>query len=104
MHLIVMSEALDREYPDLAEKIYAAFEEAKKVAYDDILSDMAGFTLINLREKMQEQIKTWGDPFKYGMRANKETIETFNRYNLEQGLVRTLVPLEKQFAASTLKT
>jgi 4,5-dihydroxyphthalate decarboxylase len=104
MHLIVMSEALDRECPDLAGKIYAAFEQAKKVAYDDILSDMAGFTLVNLREKMQEQIKTWGDPFKYGMSANKETIETFNRYNLEQGLVRTLVPLDKQFAASTLET
>ena len=69
MHLIVMSEALDRKYPDLAGKIYAAFEQAKKVAYDDILSDMAGFTLVNLREKMQEQMKTWGDPFKYGMRG-----------------------------------
>ena len=104
MHLIVMSEALDRKYPDLAGKIYAAFEQAKKVAYDDILSDMAGFTLVNLREKMQEQMKTWGDPFKYGMRANKETIDKFNQYNLEQGLVRTVVPLEKQFAASTLDT
>ncbi len=104
MHLIVMSETLDRQYPDLAGKIYAAFERAKKVAYDDILSDMAGFTLVNLREKMKEQMKSWGDPFKYGMRANKETIETFNQYNLEQGLVRTVVPLERQFAASTLET
>jgi hypothetical protein len=58
----------------------------------------------NLREKMKEQMKTWGDPFKYGMRANKETIETFNRYNLEQGLVRSVPPLERQFAASTLNT
>jgi 4,5-dihydroxyphthalate decarboxylase len=104
MHLIVMSETLDRQHPDLARKIYAAFEQAKKVAYDDILSDMAGFTLVNLREKIKEQMKSWGDPFKYGMRANKETIETFNHYNLEQGLVRSVVPLEKQFAASTLDT
>jgi 4,5-dihydroxyphthalate decarboxylase len=104
MHLIVMSETLDRQYPDLPGKIYAAFERAKQVAYDDILSDMAGFTLVNLREKMKEQMQSWGDPFKYGMRANKETIETFNQYNLEQGLVRTVVPLERQFAASTLHT
>lgn len=104
MHLIVMSETLDRQHPDLARKIYAAFEQAKKVAYDDILSDMAGFTLVNLREKMKEQMKSWGDPFKYGMRANKEMIETFNQYNLEQGLVRTVVPFERQFAASTLDT
>jgi 4,5-dihydroxyphthalate decarboxylase len=104
MHLIVMSEDLDRKQPDLAGKIYAAFEQAKKVAYDDILSDMAGFTLVNLREKMKEQLKTWGDPFKYGLRDNKDTIETFNRYNLEQGLVRSVVPLNRQFAASTLET
>lgn len=104
MHLIVMSETLDRAHPDLAGKIYAAFERAKKVAYDDILSDMAGFTVVNLRERMKEQMKTWGDPFKYGMRANKGTIETFNRYNLEQGLVRSVVPLERQFAGSTLDT
>jgi ABC-type nitrate/sulfonate/bicarbonate transport system substrate-binding protein len=104
MHLIVMSEELDRKQPDLAGKIYAAFERAKKVAYDDILSDMAGFTLVNLREKMKQQIETWGDPFKYGLAANKDTIETFNRYNLEQGLVRSVVPLDRQFAASTLDT
>lgn len=104
MHLIVMSEALDRKHPDLAGKIYAAFEQAKKAAYDDILSDMAGFTLVNLREKMKEQMNTWGDPFKYGLRANRETIETFNQYNLEQGLVRSVVPLKAQFAASTLET
>jgi 4,5-dihydroxyphthalate decarboxylase len=104
MHLIIMSETLDRKYPDLAGKIYAAFEQAKKVAYDDILSDMAGFTVVNLREKMQEQIKTWGDPFKYGIKANKDTIETFNQYNLEQGLVRSVVPVDRQFAGSTLET
>jgi 4,5-dihydroxyphthalate decarboxylase len=102
MHLIVMSEELDRKQPDLAGKIYAAFERAKKVAYDDILSDMAGFTVVNLREKMKQQMDAWGDPFKYGLAANKDTIETFNRYNLEQGLVRSVVPLDRQFAASTL--
>ena len=104
MHLIVMSETLNQQHPDLARKLYAAFEQAKKVAYNDILSDMAGFTLVNLREKMKEQMQSWGDPFKYGIRANKETIETFNEYNLEQGLVRTVVPLERQFAGSTLDT
>jgi 4,5-dihydroxyphthalate decarboxylase len=104
MHLIVMSRKLDRDHPGLAGKIYQACEQAKKVAYDDILSDMAGFTLVNLREKMKEQIGKWEDPFKYGMRANRETIDTFNRYNLEQGLVRAEVPLDHQFAASTLET
>jgi 4,5-dihydroxyphthalate decarboxylase len=104
MHLIVISESLDRRHPDLASKIYAAFEQAKKVAYDDILSDMAGFTLVNLREKMKDQVKSWGDPFKYGMRANRNTIDIFNQYNLEQGLVRSVVPLDRQFAASTLDT
>ncbi|HEY7162972.1 MAG TPA: ABC transporter substrate-binding protein, partial [Candidatus Binatia bacterium] len=59
MHLIVMSKKLDRDHPELAGKIYQAFEQAKKVAYDDILSDMAGFTVVNLRERMKEQIGRW---------------------------------------------
>lgn len=104
MHIIVMSKKLDRKYPDLAGKLCAAFEQAKKIAYDNILSDMAGFTVVGLREKMKEQIKRWGDLWKYGLKANQQEIETFNRYNLEQRLVRSVRPLKEMFAESTLET
>lgn len=104
MHIIVMSKKLDKKYPDLARRLCDAFEQAKKIAYENIMSDMAGFTVVNLRERMKEQLEQWGDVWKYGMKANRREIEIFNRYNLDQGLVRSVPPLEEMFAKSTLET
>lgn len=104
MHIIVMSKKLDKQHPDLAGKLCKAFEEAKRIAYNDILSDMAGFTVVNLRERMKEQLEQWGDPWKYGFKANKKTLETFNRFNFEQGLTRSNLAVEEMFVESTLGT
>ena len=104
MHIIGMSKKLDRDHPELAGKLYAAFEKAKQIAYQDILDDRAGFSVVYLRERLKEQMARWGDPFVYGITANKVTIDTYNRYNLEQGLVRTSYSYEDVFAASTLDT
>jgi 4,5-dihydroxyphthalate decarboxylase len=46
VHMIVTSRKLDRERPDLAAKFYAAFEKAKQIAYEDILSDRSGFSVV----------------------------------------------------------
>ena len=62
VHMIVMSRKLDRQRPDLAAKFYTAFEQAKQIAYDDILSDRGGFSVVYLREKLKEQIAAWDDP------------------------------------------
>jgi 4,5-dihydroxyphthalate decarboxylase len=102
VHMIVMSRKLDREHPDIAAKFYAAFEKAKEIAYDDILSDRGGFSVVYLREKMKEQVKKWGDPWKYGLKANKRTIDAFIKYNVEQGMIRAAPSYAALFAAGTL--
>jgi len=104
VHMIVMSRKLDRDQPELAAKFYAAFEKAKQIAYDDILSDRSGFSVVYLRERMKEQITTWGDPWKYGIKANKSTIDTFIKYNVEQGMIRSTPSYGDIFAAGTLDT
>jgi AcrR family transcriptional regulator len=104
VHMIVMSRKLDRHHPELAAKLYAAFEQAKSVAYDDILSDRGGFSTIYLRERLKEQIENWGDPWKYGMKANKTTIDTFIKYNVEQGMIVSEPFYADIFAAGTLET
>lgn len=104
VHMIVMSRKLDRERPELAAKFYAAFENAKQLAYDDILSDRSGFSVAYLREKLREQTAKWGDPWKYGVKANKSTIEAFIRYNVEQGMIRNTPAHADIFAAGTLDT
>ena len=104
VHMIVMSRKLDRERPDLAAKFYTAFEQAKRIAYDDILSDRGGFSVVYLREKLKEQIAAWDDPWKYGLKANKSTIDAFIKYNIEQGMVRSQFFYGDLFAAGTLDT
>jgi 4,5-dihydroxyphthalate decarboxylase len=104
VHMIVMSRKLDRERPELAAKFYAAFERAKIMAYDDILSDRGGFSVVYLRERMKEQIETWGDPWKYGLKENKTTMDTFVKYNVEQGMIRSQPSYSDIFAAGTLDT
>ena len=104
VHLIVMSRKLDREHPDLAKKFYDAFEQAKKTAYDDTLSDRGGFSVVYLRERLKEQFEKWGDPWKYGIKANKETIDALIRYNHEQGMIRSALSYEEIFAQGTLDT
>ena len=104
VHLIVMSKNLDRERPDLAAKFYAALEQAKQIAYDDILGDRGGFSVVYLRERMKEQIAGWGDPWKYGLKANRSTIDAFIKYNVEQGMIRSQMSYADIFAAGTLDT
>jgi 4,5-dihydroxyphthalate decarboxylase len=104
VHMIVMSRKLDRARPDLAGKLYGAFEKAKQIAYEDILSDRGGFSVVYLRERMKEQFARWGDPWKYGVKANQRTIDTFIRYNVEQGMIRAAPSSSDIFAAATLDT
>ncbi|MGH7853574.1 MAG: hypothetical protein ACREP3_09035 [Candidatus Binatia bacterium] len=104
VHMIIMSRKLDRAQPELAAKFYAAFEKAKQIAYDDILSDRGGFSIVYLRERMKEQMASWGDPWKYGIKANKTTIDAFVKYNVEQGMIRAAPSYADVFAAGTLDT
>ena len=104
VHMIVMSRKLDRERPELAGKFYAAFEKAKALAYDDILSDRSGFSVVYLREQLKEQMAKWGDPWQYGVKANQTTIDAFVKYNVEQGMIRKAPTYPDIFAAGTLDT
>ena len=104
VHMIVMSRKLDRERPELAAKFYAAFEKAKQIAYDDILSDRSGFSVVYLRERMKEQLAAWSDPWKYGIKANKTTLDAFIKYNVEQGMIRSAPTYAEIFASGTLDT
>jgi 4,5-dihydroxyphthalate decarboxylase len=103
-HLIVMSKKLDRQHPDLAAKFYAAFDQAKKMAYEDILSDRAGSSVIYLRERLKKQFEAWGDPFQYGIKANRSTIDTMIRHNHKQGMIRSKPSYQEVFAERTLQS
>jgi len=102
VHLLVMSAKLDKDHPDLARRLYDAFVEAKRLAEWDVLSDRGGLTMPYLRERVLEARGRWGDVFKYGIAANKATMDTFMDYNVEQGMIGQRLPLERVFALSLI--
>ncbi len=104
MHQMVMSRKLDKEHPDLAKKVVDAFEEAKQVSYTDTLNDRAGFSVMYQRERYVEQEKAWGDPWTYGVKNDKPTIDTFLAYNAEQGLTSKQLSVNDWLAESSLDT
>ena len=61
VHMIVMSRTLDRKRPDLAAKFYSAFEQAKQIASDDILSDRGAFSCLPERENERAE-RSMGRP------------------------------------------
>jgi 4,5-dihydroxyphthalate decarboxylase len=103
VHAIVISKKLDRQHPDLAWRLYNAFERSKRIAYEEILSDQVGFSVVYLREKMKEQIEKWGDPWKYGIKANRSTIDAIVQHN-RTGMTRDKLADGEIFAPSTLDT
>jgi 4,5-dihydroxyphthalate decarboxylase len=103
-HMIVMSRKLDEENPGLARQLYDAFERSKQTAYEEALNDRAGFSVLYQREITFEQREKWGDPFAYGVEANRAMLETFFDYNFQQGNASRRLSIEEVFAASTLDT
>ena len=104
MHLMVMSRKLDRAHPELALKLYQAFDQAKTLAYQDIVNDRGGLSLVDLRERFFAQQASWGDPWVYGIKANRRMIDAFIRYNLDQGVIKASLRYDQIFAAGTLET
>ena len=102
--VIVMSRKTDREHPDLARKLFDAFEEAKSLAYKELYSDGTPGPVLFFHEFVMAQKARYGDPFGYGVAANRATIDEFIHYNLEQGLIRKPLSYEDVFASATLDT
>jgi 4,5-dihydroxyphthalate decarboxylase len=87
VHIILMGGKLNREHPDLARRAYDAFARSTQMAYDDALGDGSGFSMTaHNREALQAQLREWGDVWAQGVKANRNTIDTFLDYCYEQGL------------------
>ena len=104
-HIIVMGGKLYRENPGLAKKLYDAFEASKDMAIDDMLGDASGYSmLLGTREMMRDQLAEMGDMYPMGIKANRNTIDWFLDFNLEQGLTKERLTYDQVFAADTLET
>jgi 4,5-dihydroxyphthalate decarboxylase len=105
VHVVAIGGKLNREQPDLARRLYNAFEASREQAYEDAVGDGSGYSIVlGGREALRDQLASYGDVWKHGFAANQRTIDCFLDYNFEQGVTKTRLSPRQVFAGSTLDT
>jgi 4,5-dihydroxyphthalate decarboxylase len=91
MHVLSIRREVAERHPDLPGKLTRAFMEARDIAAQYMPQDeIAGYA--KEREVLGE------DPYAYVMGENeKRTLAAMNRYQIEQGLMKTMLPMEDLF-------
>ena len=101
MHFIVMRAPLADEIPTLPSDIREIFGAAKTTTLNDAQA-LAGMESPLWGETVENALPLFGgDPWPYGIAANRPTLEAIQTSLLEQGFIHTRMPMETLFAAQT---
>ncbi len=105
MHTIVIREEVYEKQPWVAQSLYKAFEESKRVCEESIYKYSAlKYMLAWSFADIEEQRELFGDQFwPYGLAPNRHVLETLIQYSHEQGLIKKRPELNSLFAPSTLE-
>lgn len=94
-HGLVVKNELLKANPWLADDIYRAFESAKAI----YLKDLQGSTGISTWDKAAaDNAKVVGDPFPFGIEANRKALETMTQFAVDQRMVPHRYTVEELFA------
>jgi len=100
MHLVAIRRALYEQHPWIANSLYTAFVESKRIArtrlrYAGSLAAMLPW----LQDEIEEidEVFPGGDPFPYGVAPNRPTLEALVRYMVEQHFIPRAIPVEQLF-------
>lgn len=100
MHLVAIRRAVYERHPWIANSLYAAFVESKRLArarlrYAGSLAAMLPW----LQDEIEEidEVFPDGDPFPYGIAPNRPTLEALVRYMVEQHFIPKAMALEELF-------
>jgi 4,5-dihydroxyphthalate decarboxylase len=99
MHLIAIRKDVHEASPGFAQALYTAMEEAKTMAMAKQRHTGANAVMMPFLAADLEEIRTvfGGDPYAYGIEANRKTLETQIRYMVEQDYIPEAIPLEDLF-------
>ena len=105
VHIMVIGGKLNREQPDIARKVYDAFERSRQLAYEDALSDATGYSIkTSMRELLRDELGQLGEIYTHGLSRNATVVDLFLDFCNEQGLTSKRLSREQVFAADTLDT
>lgn len=98
-HCYMVRGSLAREHPALIANLYRAFQESKTVARQS-LADGKPRGLLFGNEQLARTCESFaGDPFAYGVSANRTMLETVMQLCQEHGLVRDKPAIEPLFVS-----
>jgi 4,5-dihydroxyphthalate decarboxylase len=96
-HSIVVKNDVLKESPWLANDIVSAFEAAKAV----YLEDLEGSARLSSWDKAAaDNAKVVGDPFPFGVEANRKALETMTQFAVDQRMVPRRYTVEELFTVN----
>ena len=103
MHVTTIKREIVEKYPWVPTNLVKAFEAAKQIAYRRVANPRM-IPLAFVRTAVEEQEEILGrDPWQYGLTpANRKNLETVLRYTHQQGLIKTMKPLDDLFEDTDL--
>ncbi len=103
MHVTTVKQEIVDKFPWIPTNLVKAFEASKQLAYKRVANPRM-VPLAFVRTAVEEQEALLGkDPWSYGLTAqNRKNLETVQRYAHQQGLIKTIVPLDTLFADTDL--
>jgi len=91
IHVIALTQAIVDQHPDLPAKLARAFREARDAAAPYMDAD-------EIAGNAKEREVLGEDPYAYVLgESEKRTWAALNRYQIEQGLLKTILPLNELF-------
>lgn len=101
MHIVVMKRSLAEKHPDLPEKLFKLFSEAKKIGREGTRSDWR-VDLVWKSSYLEDEAEIFsGDPWAYGLKKNEHVLEKLISYCYNQGVAVAKVSPKDLFAPST---
>lgn len=106
LHTMIMRRDVYRRNPWLARSVLQAFERARQIGVARLIN-LGAFAcglpwlpdhVAELRELMG------GDPYPYGLKANREMLETMATYAAEQALTPERLDVDRMFATQTVES
>lgn len=96
-HLYMVRGELARRHPALVAELYAAFCESKMLAHQSLRDGQQPGILFGNEQLAAACASFAGDPFAYGIDANRAMLETVVQLCLEQALIRDKPAVESLF-------
>jgi len=100
MHTVVVRRSVFERDPSLGERLYTAFAAAKERAWERMhrVGTLA-YMLPWMIDDVEEIDRVFGgDPWPYGVEANRPTLDALVTYLVEQNLIAHAVPIDDLFA------